>query len=142
MTTIVMLIVLAFAQAAVKTVEIVGTDSMKYSVTTIQATPGEPIKIKLTSQGSMPKIAMSHNVVVLDKGTDVNAYVNAAAAARATNFLPPAMRNQVIAATGLAGNGETVDVTFKAPAEAGIYTYLCTFPGHAAVGMKGTLVVK
>jgi azurin len=130
------------AQPAVKTVEIVGNDSMKYSVTTIQANPGDGIKIKLTSQGSMPKIAMSHNVVLLKKGADANAFANAAATARATNFIPPAMQNQVIAATGLAGNGETVEVTFKAPAEAGSYTFLCTFPGHAAVGMKGTLVVK
>jgi azurin len=130
------------AQTAVKTVEIVGTDSMKYSVTTIQATPGEEIKIKLTSQGSMPKIAMSHNVVLLQKGADATAFANAAATARATNFIPPAMKDQMIAATGLAGNGESVDVTFKAPAEAGSYTFLCTFPGHAAVGMKGTLVVK
>lgn len=130
------------AQAAVRTVAIVGNDQMKYSVTTIQASPGEQIKIKLTSQGSMPKIAMSHNVVLLKKGVDANAFVNAAATARATNFIPPALQNQMIAATGLAGNGETVEVTFKAPAEAGSYTFLCTFPGHAAVGMKGTLTVK
>ena len=27
--------------------------------------------------------------------------------------------------------------TFKAPAKAGVYPYLCTFPGHFAAGMKG-----
>jgi azurin len=47
----------------------------------------------------------------------------------------------VIAHTGLVGPGETVEVTFKAPA-AGTYTFLCSFPGHFAAGMKGTLVVK
>ena len=37
--------------------------------------------------------------------------------------------------------GETVDVSFKAPA-AGTYPYICSFPGHLAAGMKGSLVVK
>lgn len=33
----------------------------------------------------------------------------------------------------------TLKVTFK---KAGKYAYLCTLPGHAAAGMKGTLTVK
>jgi plastocyanin len=39
------------------------------------------------------------------------------------------------------GAGETSEVTFKAPATPGSYTYLCSFPGHYAMGMKGTLTV-
>jgi azurin len=52
------------------------------------------------------------------------------------------MSDKIIAHTGLAGAGETQDVTFKAPMKPGTYTYMCTFPGHFAVGMKGELVVK
>jgi uncharacterized cupredoxin-like copper-binding protein len=37
------------------------------------------------------------------------------------------------------GKSQTIKVTFK---KAGKYPYLCTLPGHAAAGMKGTLVVK
>jgi uncharacterized cupredoxin-like copper-binding protein len=37
------------------------------------------------------------------------------------------------------GKKATLSVTFK---KAGRYPYLCTVPGHAAAGMKGTLVVK
>lgn len=36
------------------------------------------------------------------------------------------------------GKSATLTVTLKA----GTYPYLCTVPGHAAAGMKGTLVVK
>ena len=32
--------------------------------------------------------------------------------------------------------------TFKVPAEAGSYDYICSFPGHFAAGMRGKLVVK
>jgi azurin len=133
---------IAGAQTTPRTVEIVGGDDMKYSVTTIQAKRGEQLRIVLTSKGAMPKIAMAHNVVILTKGSDAAAFAVAAAPARATDFIPPNLKSQVLAASGLAGNGETVEVTFKAPAVSGQYPFLCTFPGHFAAGMKGTLIVK
>ena len=127
---------------APKVVAMTGTDAMKYSVTSIEAKPGEAITVKLTGQGAIPKVAMAHNFVLLAPKTDAAAFATAAASARATDFIPPAMKAQVLAATKLAGNGETVDVTFNAPKEPGVYTYICTFPGHFMAGMKGTLTVK
>lgn len=128
--------------SAVRTVEIVGGDDMKYSVTSIPAKPGETLRIRLVSKGTLPKIAMAHNVVVLKPGAKQIDFVNAAATARATDFIPPDMKDQVLAASTLAGPGETVEVTFKVPAAAGSYPYVCTFPGHFAAGMRGTIVVK
>ena len=130
------------AGSAVRTVEITGGDDMKYSLTSIPAKPGETIKIKLVSKGTLPKIAMAHNFVLLKLGAKQLDFVNAAAMARATDFIPPDMKDQVLAATALAGPGETVEVTIKVPAAAGSYPFLCTFPGHFAAGMKGTLDVK
>ena len=132
----------AKAGAAARTVEIVGTDDMKFNINEIAAKKGEQLRIRLTAKGVMPKVAMSHNVVVLKKTADPAAFATAAASARATDFIPPANKADVIANTPLAGNGETVEVTFKVPAEAGSYPFLCTFPGHFVVGMKGNLVVK
>lgn len=37
------------------------------------------------------------------------------------------------------GKSQTVSVSFK---KVGKYAYLCTLPGHAAAGMKGTFTVK
>jgi azurin len=125
-----------------RTIEITGTDDMKWSVTTIEAKAGETIRIRLKSVGTMPKVAMAHNFVLLKLGTDQIAFTNAAAPARATDFIPPAMKDKVLATTGLAGNGETVETTFKVPTARGKYPYVCTFPGHFVAGMKGTLVVK
>lgn len=130
------------AGAGARTVEIIGTDDMKFNTNTINAKPGEQLRIRLTAKGAMPKIAMSHNVVVLKKEADPAAFATAAASARATDFIPAANKGDVIAHTGLAGNGETVEVTFKVPTVAGSYPFLCTFPGHFVVGMKGNLVVK
>ena len=130
------------AAQAPRTIEIVGSDDMKYSVTSITAKPGEQIRIRLTAKGAMPKIAMSHNVVVLALKTDAAAFVQAGMTARATDYVAPDKKASVLAATKLAANGESVEVIFKAPTAPGSYAYVCTFPGHFAAGMKGTLLVK
>ena len=126
---------------AARVVEIIATDDMKYSVTDIPAKAGETLRIKLVSKGTLPKVAMAHNVVVLKAGAKQADFANAAAMARATDFIPAEMKDQVVAASGLAGPGETVEVTVKIPA-AGAYPYICTFPGHFAAGMRGTITAK
>ena len=130
------------AAGAPRTVEITGADDMKYSVTSIPAKPGETLRIRLVSKGTLPKIAMAHNVVVLKLGSKQIDFVNAAAMARATDFIPAEMKDQVLAATTLAGPGETVETTLKVPTTPGSYPFVCTFPGHFAAGMRGTIVVK
>jgi azurin len=126
----------------VRTIEIAGSDTMKYGLASIQARPGERLHVILKSVGTAPKVAMAHNFVLLKAGVKPEDFVNAAMDARATDFIPPAMQDKVIAAKGLVGPGETVDVTFTVPMKPGTYTYLCSFPGHYMVGMKGELIVK
>jgi len=127
---------------AQQTIEIVGTDNMKFDVTTIEASPGEEITIKLTTKSQIPKTAMAHNVVVIDKDADVNEVAQASMRARDNDYIAPEYKDQIIAATGLAGGGETVEVTFTVPEETGSYEYICSFPGHYSAGMKGTLIVE
>ena len=130
------------AAAAARTITINGSDDMKYSLTQVTAKPGERLRVVLVSTGSMPKIAMAHNVVFLAKGTDVKAFNDASALDRANDYVSPKFAKQVLAATKLAGPGETVEVTFNAPKVPGRYDYVCTFPGHLIAGMRGVLVVK
>jgi len=133
----------AAAQAqAPRVIAITATDAMKYSVTEITAKPGEKLTVKLSAQGAIPKVAMAHNFVLLALKTDAAAFANAGSQSRATDFIPAAMKAQVLANTTLAGNGETVEVTFTAPKVPGAYTFICTFPAHFLAGMKGTLTVK
>ena len=133
---------LAGAADPPRTIQIVGTDDMKYSLTTITAKPGETLQVRLTSKGVMPKVAMAHNFVLLKIGTDILKLLQEGAPHRATDFIAPASMSSVIAKTTLAGPGVTVQVTFKAPAKPGQYPFICTFAGHYQAGMKGTLIVK
>ena len=126
----------------VRVVDIVGTDDMKYSVTTIKAKPGETLRIRLVVKGKIPKVAMAHNVVVLKLGTDIAKLLKEGAPSRSTDFIPLSMMNAVIAKTPFAGPGEMVQVAFTVPSKPGNYPFICTFAGHYQAGMKGTLVVK
>jgi azurin len=130
------------AEAPVRTIDIVATDEMKYSVTDITAQPGEEIRIRLISKGVIPKVAMAHNVVVLEIETDIETLLKEGGPHRDTDFIPPSMLQQVIAKTPLAGPGERVQIKFKVPEQPGDYPFLCTFAGHYQAGMKGTLTVK
>lgn len=110
-------------------------------MTEIVARRSERLRIVLTSTGPMPKMAMAHNVVVLAKGTDANAFIDASALARDNGFIAQTFMKNVLAATQLAGNGETVEVSFDAPKTAGRYDFVCSVPGHYLAGMRGVLVV-
>jgi azurin len=114
---------------------------MKFSVTNIEAKPGEQLKIVLTNIGTLPKEAMGHNWVLLKAGTDAAAFAAAAMTAKDSDYVPTSMKDQVIASTETLGPRKTAEVTFTAPA-AGEYVFLCSFPAHFLVGMKGTLTVK
>lgn len=127
---------------APRVIEITAGDNMKFSVTSIEAKPGEELKVILVNIGTLPKEAMGHNWVLLKKGADANAFATAAATAQATEYIPVALKDQVIAHTELIGPRKSSEVTFKAPSEPGEYAFLCSFLNHFFAGMKGVLVVK
>lgn len=128
--------------AQAKTVEIEGTNSLKFSQESITVKPGEEVTIKLSNATKLPSSAMSHNWILLKSDADAAKIDKAAVKAKDNDYVPSDMSDQIIAHTGLVGGGESDTVTFTAPEEPGDYTYICTFPGHFAAGMKGTLTVK
>jgi azurin len=108
---------------------------------TIEAKAGD-VKLVLTNAGTMPKEAMGHNLVVLKPGSDVMAFSTAAAAAGAAkDYIPDALKDEVLGHTAILGPRKSDEVNLKGLAP-GEYPFLCSFPAHAQVGMKGVLVVK
>jgi azurin len=134
------------ARQTPRTVTLTVTDpvgeKMSYSLTQIVAKPGEKIKVRIVSMAQTPKIVMAHNFVLLKAGTNIKVFTDAAANARATDYIPPSMKAAIIAQAGMTGPGESMDVVFTAPAKPGTYVFLCSFAGHWAAGMTGNLIVK
>ena len=132
----------AMTPASGRVVEITGNDTMKFSVTEIRAKPGESLTVKLTNVGTMPKLSMGHNWVLLKAANLVDPVIAAAPQAASTNYVPDSHKNDIIAHTKLLGPKESDSVTFQAPKEPGHYPFFCSFPGHYQVGMKGELIVE
>jgi azurin len=120
-------------------IQLEGMDNMKYDKTLFKIKAGQDVKLTLKNAGKLPKEAMSHNVVVLAQGTDIQAFGEAAVAAR-PDHIPAAMASDVIAHTKLLGPGESDTITFKV-ADPGVYDFICSFPGHFGT-MRGKIVVE
>lgn len=130
------------AQAATTSLELTGNDSMKFNLTSFTVKPGEVVYISLSNIGTLPKSVMGHNWILLKAGKDGAAYAAAAANAKDEDFQPKALAGDVIASIGLLGARQNGEVTFTAPTVPGNYVYLCSFPGHFQVGMRGVMTVK
>ncbi len=132
----------AAAPAGPRVVEITAGDTMKYSVNAIEAKPGEDLKVVLTNIGTQPVQVMGHNWVLLKAGSDVAAFDSAAVNAKDTGYIPPALKDEIIAHIDLLGPRKSGEAEFTVPTTPGDYPFLCTFPAHYQVGMKGVLTVK
>lgn len=151
----------AQADDGVRTIEVVGTDDMRFAVAepqdglvtggqsgqftileSIEAEPGEEIRISLRTVSNLPPSAMSHNFVVLSLDADTEQFARASLQAADNEYISPDNEDWVIAATDMLGDGESDTITFTVPDEPGEYDFICTFPGHYSGGMVGTLVVE
>lgn len=130
------------ASAPAKEIVIVADNQMKFSVTRIEAQPGQSIHVTLKNEGTFPKGVMGHNWILLKAGDDPARYAGAAISAASEDYQPKALAEQVIAAIPLLGPKQQGETTFAAPTAPGTYAFLCTFPGHFQVGMHGELIVK
>lgn len=122
---------------AVRTIVINSNDQMQFDLSEIKVKAGEKIKLTLNHTGKLPKTAMGHNFVLLEKGTNVATFAQAAMNAKANNYIPS---KGALAHTALIGGGESSSIEFTAPAK-GTYDFICSFPGHYAI-MKGKFIVE
>ncbi|MDP5170144.1 MAG: azurin, partial [Bacteroidia bacterium] len=117
-----------------------GNDMMKYNLDRMEAFEGQKVTLTLTHTGKLAKEAMGHNWVLLAKGTDIMDFSSAAMQAAETEYIPADWIDSIFAHTSLVGGGESTTVEFTAPA-AGVYTFICSFPGHSAL-MQGKFVSR
>ena len=119
-------------------VKVLGTSmaDMRYSPTTIKIQKGETVKLSLSN--TMRSEGLYQNWVLVNLGHAQEVANNAMAEGTHNNYVPSG--KNVVAASPLAAPGETVEVTFKAPAP-GAYQFISTFPGNYPK-MSGKLVVE
>lgn len=121
------------------TITVEANDQMKFDTELLKVKAGEPVELTLKNVGTLPKESMGHNFIVLKPGVDVATFASEAVAAVDADYLPKTSLSSVAAHTKLLGPGEEDKITFTL--EAGVYTFLCSFPGHYGV-MQGKIVAE
>ena len=101
---------------------------MIFSQERVVVQAGRPVEFRLFNSDSMP-----HNFAIVTPG----ALQQVGELAEATAQDPDAARRQfvpqtdsILAASSLLQPGEAETVWFETPAAPGVYSYLCTYPGH------------
>ena len=114
-------------------------DQLAFTATTFSAKAGEQVTLVFKNNAK----ALQHNWVLIQGDDAVAKQVSERAlAAGLEQGALPADKTAILAHTDLVQSGGAASVTFTAPTDPGAYTYLCTFPGHYLMGMKGKLVVE
>lgn len=119
------------------------SNPLGYDKTDLTVKAGQKVKLTFNNTGSIAP--QPHNFLLIKPGKDqaVGAQANAMLTdpqAMAKNYIPEASKDDIIAHTKLVQPNGTDTIEFTAPAEAGDYPYICTFPGHWLL-MKGVMHV-
>jgi azurin len=146
LTTIAALALPVFAQdadVAVLELKPHAQNPLGYDKTELTVKAGQKVKLTLTNTGSIAP--QPHNFLLLKPGKldAVGALANAMLAdpqGMAKHYIPEAAKPDILANTKLVQPNQTETIEFVAPAEAGDYPYICTFPGHWLL-MRGVMHV-
>jgi azurin len=125
--------------AAETVIEIEANDQMRFNTAGFEVVTGQSVTVILKNVGTLPKVAMGHNLVILVEGFTAAQFGAEAMTAAATGYIPVELKNKIIAHTRLLGPGEQDEIVFTAPAP-GTYEFLCSFPGHFSL-MRGVMTV-
>lgn len=114
-----------------------------FDKTELSVTAGQKVKLTLNNTGGM--LPIQHNFLLLKPGKldVVGALADAMLAdiqGMAKNYIPDAAKADILANTKLVQINQSETIEFTAPADAGDYPYICTFPGHWRL-MRGVMHV-
>lgn len=131
----------ARAQDFAITIKPDNANPLMYDTKTFTVKAGQKVKVTFENKSAVPQ---PHNFLVVKPGTlmKVGALANGMLSdpqAMTKNYIPESP--DILFHTKLIQPGQTESLEFTAPAEAGDYPYLCTFPGHWML-MQGTMKVE
>ncbi len=96
-------------------------------------------EVHLTFKNNATMATLPHNWVLVKPGTQASVAAAGLKMGDKAGYVD-VRDHDILANTPQAKPGDTVDVTFNAPDDAGDYPYICTTPGHYVM-MKGVLTV-
>lgn len=122
---------------SVITVPIKAVSGLKFDMPRFRVKPGARVRINYTNADDM-----SHNLLILTPGSRlevVNEALKLEEKGPEMNYIPKSAK--VLWTIHELSPGQTKSVTFMAPLQAGVYPYVCTYPGHGFI-MYGAMYVS
>jgi azurin len=113
---------------------------MRFNSELFRVRAGKKIRLIFKNTGKKTTASMTHNVVVLVKGTDIADFADAVHNAKDEQYVPASVAPLVIAHTKLVSGGDSDEIEFTITG-AGVYDYICSFPGHWGT-MQGKIVAE
>ena len=113
-------------------------EQMLYDLRYFVVEAGKPVQLVLVNDDAMP-----HNIVIIAPGSLTEVGLAAASLPLPADpavkpYVPDSPK--VLHASHLINGGQSLTLSFDAPAEPGEYIYVCTYPGHF-VRMYGVMLV-
>ena len=132
------------AFAATCSVNLEGSDAMKYNLSNIDVSKScKTFTINLKHTGKLARNVMGHNVVVAKSADMAGIDADGMKAGLAADYIKAADA-RVIAHSKVVGGGESTSVVIpvaKLSATGAPLSFFCSFPGHSAL-MKGSITLK
>lgn len=122
------------------TVQLQANENMRFDKELFRVRSGKKLFLVFHNTGAKSPASMAHNVVILKPGIDIADFADVARNAKAEQYVPSSLDSLVIAHTRLVGGGETDELEFTL-SRAGIYDFICSFPGHWGT-MQGKIVAE
>jgi azurin len=122
------------------TISLLANDDMHFDKDLFKIKSGKKTILRLTNIGSQAGVLMSHNVVILNKGTDISNFADEARMSEKDQYIPSAFAASIIAHTKPVIAGKSDEVEFIIT-QAGVYDFICSYPGHWGT-MQGKIVVE
>lgn len=122
------------------TIRLKAGDNMRFDKELFRVRAGKKIRLILYNTSPKSVGSMTHNVVILTRGTDIADFADAVRTAKEEQYTPTSVAPLIIAHTKMVPAGESDAVEFVM-AKPGVYDYICSFPGHWGT-MQGKIVAE
>jgi azurin len=122
------------------TIQLKAGDDMRFDKELFRVRAGKKIRLILTNTSKKSNMSMTHNLVILVKGTDIADFADAVRTAKEEQYTPSSVASLIIAHTKMVPGGESDSIDFVIT-QSGVYDYICSFPGHWGT-MQGKIVAE
>ena len=123
-------------RATAISISIKALTGLQYDVVRFRVKPGSTVRLTLTNVSDM-----GHNLIITKPGVRVavvNSALQLAEKGPQMDYIPGI--DAVLRSIPVISPGQNKSITFTAPAQPGIYPYVCTYPGHGFI-MYGAMYV-